>query len=203
MIDWTSLLSTQKNVKKVKKFATGNTTGREFYSQFSNTSAGGEARTLLRTHGVTYGRRLARKALKRRGLTTQEITRMNNFLTFEGNLTKDPEFKTIKEDRELAVFRMAINERISKDYEETLYIDVNAWGYQAAYCKNVDLSKGDRVTVRGRLQDRSWTDKEGNKRVQFVVVPNNFSKIVRPPKTETTHSSETSSAATEEVAEVF
>ena len=128
---------------------------------------------------------------------------MNNFVTFEGNLTKDPEFKTIKEDRELAVFRMAINERVSKDYEETLYIDVNAWGYQAAYCKNVDLSKGDRVTVRGRLQDRSWTDKEGNKRVQFVVVPNNFSKIVRPPKTETTHSSETSSAATEEVAEVF
>ena len=73
---------------------------------------------------------------------------MNNFVTFEGNLTKDPEHKTINESRDLAVFRMAINERISKDYEETLYIDVNAWGYQASYCKNVELSKGDRVSVQ-------------------------------------------------------
>ena len=107
---------------------------------------------------------------------------MNNFVTFEGNLTKDPEFKTIKEDRELAVFRMAINERVSKDYEETLYIDVNAWGYQASYCKNVELSKGDRVSVRGRLQDRSWTDNDGNKRFSMVVVPENIGKVVRAPR---------------------
>ena len=107
---------------------------------------------------------------------------MNNFVTFEGNLTKDPEYKTINDSRELAVFRMAINERISKDYEETLYIDVNAWGYQASYCKNVDFSKGDRVSVRGRLQDRSWTDQEGNKRFSMVVGPENIAKGVRAPK---------------------
>ena len=107
---------------------------------------------------------------------------MNNFVTFEGNLTKDPEHKTINESRDLAVFRMAINERISKDYEETLYIDVNAWGYQASYCKNVELSKGDRVSVRGRLQDRSWTDNDGNKRFSMVVVPENIAKIVRAPR---------------------
>ena len=107
---------------------------------------------------------------------------MNNFVTFEGNLTKDPEYKTVNETRELAVFRMAINERISKDYEETLYIDVNAWGYQASYCKNVDFGKGDRVSGRGRLQDRSWTDQEGNKRFSMVVVPENIAKVVRPKK---------------------
>ena len=107
---------------------------------------------------------------------------MNNFVTFEGNLTKDPEYKTVNETRELAVFRMAINERISKDYEETLYIDVNAWGYQASYCKNVDFGKGDRVSVRGRLQDRSWTDNDGNKRFSMVVVPENIAKVVRPKK---------------------
>ena len=107
---------------------------------------------------------------------------MNNFVTFEGNLTKDPEYKTINETRELAVFRMAINERVSKDHEETLYIDVNAWGYQAAYCKNTDFSKGDRVSVRGRLQDRSWTDQEGNKRFSMVVVPENVAKVVRARK---------------------
>ena len=123
---------------------------------------------------------------------------MNNFVNFEGNLTKDPDYRQITDDRELAVFRIAVNERISKDYEETLYIDVNAWGYHVPYCKNIELSKGDRVTVRGRLQERQWTDKEGNKRYSMVVVPNNFSKIVKPTKTTT----ESSTKATEE-AEVF
>ena len=118
---------------------------------------------------------------------------MNNFVTFDGNLTKDAEYKTINERRELAVFRMASNVRISKDYEETLYIDVNAWGYQASYCKNVDFSKGDRVNVRGRLQDRSWTDNDGNKRFSMVVVPENIAKVVRAPRKQET--SETVSAA--------
>lgn len=107
---------------------------------------------------------------------------MNNFVNFEGNLTKDPDYRPINEDRELAIFRIAVNERISKDYEETLYIDVNAWGYHVPYAKSVELSKGDRVTVRGRLQERKWTDKEGNNRYSMVVVPNNFSKIVKPKK---------------------
>ena len=123
---------------------------------------------------------------------------MNNFVNFEGNLTKDPDYRQITDDRELAVFRIAVNERISKDYEETLYIDVNAWGYHVPYCRNIELSKGDRVTVRGRLQERQWTDKEGNKRYSMVVVPNNFSKIVKPTKSTT----ESSTKAPEE-AEVF
>ena len=123
---------------------------------------------------------------------------MNNFVNFEGNLTKDPDYRQITDDRELAVFRIAVNERISKDYEETLYIDVNAWGYHVPYCKNIELSKGDRVTVRGRLQERQWTDKEGNKRYSMVVVPNNFAKIVKPTKS----TAESSTKAPEE-AEVF
>lgn len=127
---------------------------------------------------------------------------MNNFVNFEGNLTKDPDYRQITDDRELAVFRIAVNERISKDYEETLYIDVNAWGYHVPYCKNIELSKGDRVTVRGRLQERQWTDKEGNKRYSMVVVPNNFSKIVKPTKTATAATDSNTKAAPEE-AEVF
>ena len=87
-------------------------------------------------------------------------------------------------------------------YEETLYIDVNAWGYQAAYCKNVEFAKGDRVSVRGRIQDRSWTDTEGNKRFSMVVVPSNISKIVRPPRTEKFDTAKTAKAGMSETAEV-
>ena len=125
---------------------------------------------------------------------------MNNFVNFEGNLTKDPDYREIGDDnRPLAVFRIAINERISKDYEETLYIDVNAWGYHVPYCKSVSLGKGDRVTVRGRLQERQWQDKEGNKRYSMVVIPNNFSKIVKPSKPQNA----TSEKKTEETVDAF
>lgn len=51
----------------VKQFAAGESSGRELYSSFANTEGGGEVRTLLRENGVSYSRRLARKALKRRG----------------------------------------------------------------------------------------------------------------------------------------
>tara|TARA_R100000995_G_scaffold34550_2_gene15602 strand:- start:851 stop:1057 length:207 start_codon:yes stop_codon:yes gene_type:complete len=67
MIDWGTILSNKTKVKAVKKFAHSEGTGKELTSSFANTEGSGEVRTLLRTHGVTYGRRLARKALKRRG----------------------------------------------------------------------------------------------------------------------------------------
>jgi len=67
MIDWSTILSNKTKVKAVKKFAVGENSGRELTSSFANTEASGEVRSLLRNHGVTYGRRLARKALKRRG----------------------------------------------------------------------------------------------------------------------------------------
>lgn len=67
MVNWSGILSNSKKTKAVKKFATGDTTGSELYSEFANTTNGGDVRTLLRTYGVTYSRRLARKALKRRG----------------------------------------------------------------------------------------------------------------------------------------
>tara|TARA_Y100000401_G_C8316331_1_gene222678 strand:+ start:221 stop:430 length:210 start_codon:yes stop_codon:yes gene_type:complete len=64
--DWNSILSNRKNVTAVKKFATGGSSGREFYASFANTSTGGNVRTLLRTHGVDGARMLAKKALSRR-----------------------------------------------------------------------------------------------------------------------------------------
>lgn len=67
--DWSTLLKTKRNVSVVSNFAEGNISGRQFYSKFANTDSGGTARTLLREHGVTQARSLARKALSRRSLT--------------------------------------------------------------------------------------------------------------------------------------
>lgn len=67
MVDWSGILSSKSSVNTMKSFATGEMSGRTLYSQFANTDSGGAVRQLLRQHGVTYGRRLARKALTRRG----------------------------------------------------------------------------------------------------------------------------------------
>ena len=65
--DWGALLSCKKSLKTVTEFAHGEMSGRDFYSRFANTENGGIVRTLLRNHGVVYRKRLARKALSRRG----------------------------------------------------------------------------------------------------------------------------------------
>ena len=103
----------------------------------------------------------------------------NNEIRLQGNLTKDPEYKSISE-KDLVSFRLAVNESIGKDREETIYMDVDGWDNHARYAENVLLSKGDRVIVTGRLKQREWTDKNGANRVSYSVLPSTFSKVVKP-----------------------
>jgi single stranded DNA-binding protein len=98
-----------------------------------------------------------------------------NEVNFIGNLTKDAEF--IKSgDKEFMVLRMAVNHRSRDNHEETIYIDATCFGYLAEYGKNVSLAKGDKVSVKGRLQERTWTDANQNKRSSFCVLANNLYK---------------------------
>ena len=46
----------------------------------------------------------------------------NNEIRLQGNLTKDPEYKNIS-DKNLVTFRLAVNESIGKDKEETIYLE--------------------------------------------------------------------------------
>lgn len=108
---------------------------------------------------------------------------LNNRILLKGNLTKDPEYKTISE-RDLVTFRVAVNESVGNGKEETIYLDVDGWGSHADYSKNVDLTKGDRVIIDGRLRQRNWEDKEGHARVSYSVLPSTFSKVVKPVKQE-------------------
>jgi len=110
---------------------------------------------------------------------------LNNRVILKGNLTKDPEYKQVSE-RELVSFRIAVNESIGKDKEETIYLDVDGWGSHAGYAQNVQLGKGDRVIVDGRLRQRNWEDGNGVKRTSYSVLPSTFSKVVKPTRSETT-----------------
>lgn len=64
MINWNGLIS--KNKAAVVSFATGAASASAFQSAFSGNP--NPARCVVKTHGATYSRRLARKALRRRGV---------------------------------------------------------------------------------------------------------------------------------------
>ena len=107
---------------------------------------------------------------------------LNNRVTLKGNLTRDPEYKTISE-KNLVTFRIAVNESIGNGKEETVFMDVDGWGSHAEYSQNVQLAKGDRVIIDGRLRQRTWEDKEGNSRTSYSVLPSTFSKVLKPYQT--------------------
>lgn len=65
----------------------------------------------------------------------------NNRVDLKGNLTREPEYKDIKGTK-LLTFRLAVNESIGKDKEETTYIDVEAWRNHSDYAESVGLKKG-------------------------------------------------------------
>ena len=104
---------------------------------------------------------------------------LNNRVTLKGNLTRDPEYKTVSE-KSLVTFRIAVNESIGNGKEETVFMDIDGWGSHAEYSQNGQLSKGDRVIIDGRLRQRSWEDKDGNNRTSYRVLPSTFSKVMKP-----------------------
>lgn len=65
MVNWTKLISTDQDA--VVDFATHNSSAEEFQHRFSGRQ--NPARCAVRNHGALYARRLARKALRRRGIS--------------------------------------------------------------------------------------------------------------------------------------
>lgn len=91
-----------------------------------------------------------------------------------GNLTRSPEVKQTPSGNSVASFSLALN-RSYKDasdqwQEATDYVDVVAWGKLADQISE-RLDTGSRALVSGRLQSRSWEDKEsGAKRSKLEVL---------------------------------
>lgn len=90
-----------------------------------------------------------------------------------GNLGADPELKYTPSNRPLCNLSVATNEvfkdKTGQRQERTEWHRVTVWGEQAETCSKY-LSKGRSVYVEGRLQTRSWDDKEGKKRYSTDIV---------------------------------
>ena len=97
---------------------------------------------------------------------------MLNHITIMGRLTRDPELRRTGSGVAVASFTVAVD----RDFggrdggeKETDFIDCVAWRNTAEFVSKY-ATKGRMVVVSGRLQIRSWTDKDGNKRTSAEVV---------------------------------
>ena len=89
-----------------------------------------------------------------------------------GNLGADPEMSYTQSGTAKARMRVATEEKWTKDGEKqskTEWHQVVAWGRLAEICGEY-LKKGRPVYFEGKIQTRSWEDKEGNKRYTTEIV---------------------------------
>ena len=95
-----------------------------------------------------------------------------------GNLTRDPELRYIPSGSAVTSFTIAMNRvyklQTGEKKEEVSFVRVVVWGRLAEVCNDY-LKKGRPVFVEGRLQSRSWDDKNsGEKRNTLEVIAQNI-----------------------------
>ncbi len=90
-----------------------------------------------------------------------------------GHLGANPEVKYLPSGQAVAELRLATNENFTdkqgQKQERTEWHRVVVWGKTAENCAQY-LAKGRQIYLEGRLQTRTWDDKEGNKRYTTEVV---------------------------------
>ena len=110
----------------------------------------------------------------------------DNTVTLVGNVTRDPEIRFTTGGRGVASFGLAVNRRYQSNgewQEQTSFFDVVAWGTLGENAA-ASLSKGTRVVVYGRLEQRSWETENGEKRSKIEVIADELGPSLRWAKAE-------------------
>jgi len=109
-------------------------------------------------------------------------TNMNN-VSVVGNATRDPELRFTPSGQAIATFGIAVNRswrnKQSNEWEEAVsFFDVTCWAQMA---ENVaeSVTKGTRVLVSGRLEQRSWETNDGEKRSKVEIVADEIGPSLR------------------------
>ncbi len=100
-----------------------------------------------------------------------------NKVILMGNLTRDVEMRTTSSGQNVASFSLAVSRswrgQDGQQNEQTSFINCVAWGKAGEIIAQY-TSKGSSLLVSGRLDQRSYEDKEGNKRQAVEVVVEDF-----------------------------
>ena len=104
---------------------------------------------------------------RNRGTNFKTMYALKNKVQLIGNLGNTPEVKTLESGKKMARFNVATNEvyRNAKGEKvtETQWHNLVAWGKVAEIVEKY-LTKGKEVAIEGKLINRSYNDKEGNKK---------------------------------------
>lgn len=99
-----------------------------------------------------------------------------------GNLTRDPELKTLTSGQPVATLGVAtnrvFNDKQGQRQDQTEFHNVVAWGKLAEICQQY-MTKGRKVYVEGRLQTREWEAQDGSKRQKTEIVAENIIMLDR------------------------
>ena len=108
-----------------------------------------------------------------------------------GNLGKDPDLRNFEGGNVVANFTLATTEvyrdRNGNKVEQTEWHNIVIWGKLAEIAGKI-LRKGAKVYIEGRIKNRSWDDREGNKRYITEIVAENFTLLGPRPGTGTANS---------------
>jgi single-strand DNA-binding protein len=107
-----------------------------------------------------------------------------NRVVLTGNLTFDPELRSLPSGTSVCRLRLAVNTRRKDNatnewVDKPNYFDVTVWGAQGENCARY-LSKGRPVAIDGRLEWREYQDKDGNKRQAIDVVADTVQFLSSP-----------------------
>ena len=108
---------------------------------------------------------------------------MDNTVTLVGNITRNPELRFTNSGQAVASFGLAVNRRWqnrqSGEWEEQVsFFNVVAWGDMGENIAG-SLTKGSRVIVTGRLEQRSYETQQGEKRSVVEIVADEVGPSLR------------------------
>ena len=108
---------------------------------------------------------------------------MANTTTITGNLTREPEIRYTREGQATTQLGVAVNrrwqDRTTQEWQEaTSYFDVVCWR-ELAENAALTLTKGMRVVVTGRLEQRSWENEEGERRSKVEITADEIGPSLR------------------------
>ena len=99
-----------------------------------------------------------------------------------GNVTKDPELKTIGSGQNVASFSIATNlvwtDQSGQKQQKAEFHNIVAWRRLAEICAQY-LKKGAKIYLEGRIQTRDWMAQDGTKRFMTEIVAENMIMLDR------------------------
>ena len=104
-----------------------------------------------------------------------------NTVVLMGRATDHIELKQTTTGKSVVSFSLAVKKPYTKDGVD--FFDVQAWNNTAELLSR-HVKKGEQVVIRGRLETRSWTDRNGGKRSETYVVAEDISFVAGKSNTQ-------------------